>query len=166
MNKTELASQRNPESDRLFRCTPESGDPVYIRIRLLEVPGESTFANKVDRDVITVQLQSSIAADETGDVARDVDAVHLIMSPSRHTIQLDAVVAGALAKGEDPQAAVDAVIARLVDDEVTKAYHKALVRRVVVSRLAKMQAAPTLAESAQTEAASSETPAEPTAEGA
>lgn len=159
MNKTEIPCQRNPESDRLFQCTPSTGDPVYIRARVLEVPGEATFVNKVDRDVITVQLQSSIAADETGDVARDADQAHLIMSASRHSIHLDAVVAGALAKGLDPQAEVDAVIERLVADEVSKAYHKALARRVVVARMAKLQAAPTLAETAQAEASAPATAA-------
>lgn len=153
MNKTEIPCQRNPESDRLFRCAPASGDPVYIRARVLEAPGQATFVNKVDRDVITVQLQSSIAADETGDVQRDADNAHLIMSPSRHTIHLDAVVAGALAKGLDPQAEVDTVLERLVTEEVSKAAHKALTRRVVVAKLAKLQASPTLAESAQSEPA-------------
>lgn len=131
MTKTELEIERNPESDRLFRCRPDAGEDVLIRVRVLEVPGRSPFVNKVDRDVITVQTQSSIAADETGDVATDSDGAHLIMSASRHTIHLD----GVAARGGDAAALLE----QLVQDEVDRAYRKALARRLVFAPLAKLQ---------------------------
>lgn len=136
MTKTEHPITRNPESDRLFRCQPATGDPVYIRCRLIEAPGKATFVNKVDRDVITLQLQSSIT-DQTGDVARDVDEAHLIMSPSRHTINLNGLAVRADDKGLDLQVLLQRVIDGLVDEEVTKAYQKARARQLVIGPLAK-----------------------------
>lgn len=130
MKISELPINRNPESDRLFRCEPDVGDPVLIRVRLLEVPGQSTFVNQVSRDVLTVQLQSSVCRDETGDVDTDVDGAHLLLSPSRNSIHLD----GVILKGID----LSALLEDMVLEEARRATAKAIARRLVFNKLAKL----------------------------
>lgn len=121
----EIHCPRQPESDRLFLC-----DGHTIRVRVLEVPGASVYSNPVDRDVVTVQLQSAIAKDDSADVAEDSDGGHLLMSASRHSIHLD----GVIRKGVDLGAAIES----LVRDEVEKAARKASMRSLALPRLAKL----------------------------
>lgn len=131
MNKTEiLPSPREPDRDRLFRCSVDGKPDVLIRVRTLEVPGQSVFVNKVDRDVLTIQLQSSVAKDETGDVQEDSDGGHVVMSASRHSFYLENIVT----QGGD----IAALIEQAVQDEADKAARKAWARAAVVPRLAKL----------------------------
>lgn len=122
MTKTELPMTREPDRDRLFRCSQNGRADALIRVRSLEVPGQAS-------DVLVLQLQSALAKDETGDVAIDAGGAHLIFSPSRHTFYLTNIVA----QGDDAAAMVE----ERVLAEAESAALRAWAREAVVPKLAK-----------------------------